>query len=280
MKIVITGSKGFVGKVLINKLRSNSSQIVEIDLEQGFDLMDWDSLRFIDKFDVLIHLAAKSYVPDSFENPSSFYKTNVLGTLNALELCRKHKAKIIYTSSYVYGTPQYIPIDENHPVNAFNPYAQSKLIGEDLCKAYHRDFDVPVIIFRPFNIYGKGQNANFLIPQIIEQASQGKIKLKDPRPKRDFINVNDIVDAYIKALNTNFTEIQTFNLGSGHSTSIQELTKIVKKNIMTDLSVEFSGEQRKNEVLETKADVSRAKKLLCWEPKVSIENGILNILNI
>jgi len=143
LKVAITGSRGFVGRAIVNRLKDLEVGLIEIDFELGYDMTDWNSLSNIVHFDVLIHLAAKTYVPDSFKNPESFYKTNVIGTLNALELCRKYKAKMIYTSSYVYGNPQYLPIDETHLVNAFNPYAQSKLLGEDLCKAYYRDFDVP-----------------------------------------------------------------------------------------------------------------------------------------
>ena len=112
MKVAITGSRGFVGKVLVQELLKQNVQIIEIDFETGYDLLDWESLGKIEPFDALVHLAAKSFVPDSFKNPASFYENNIVGTLNALELCRKHKAKMIYTSSYVYGTPEYLPIDE------------------------------------------------------------------------------------------------------------------------------------------------------------------------
>jgi len=197
MKIAITGSRGFVGSFLSKRLIELNFDIVEIDLEVGYDITNWDSISTVENFDLLIHLAAKSYVPDSLKNPVEFYKTNILGTINALEMCRKLDVKIIFASSYVYGTPQYLPIDENHPVEAFNPYSQSKLIGEDLCRSYSRDFNVPAIILRPFNIYGKGQSSDFLVPLILNQAEKGIVKLKDSRPKRDFIYIEDVVDAFI-----------------------------------------------------------------------------------
>lgn len=280
MKVAITGSRGFIGTALVQKLRNYKIEIIEIDILLGYNLLDWESLLTIKKFDVLIHLAAKSYVPESFTNPSSFYTTNVIGTLNALELCKKYEARMIFTSSYVYGTPEYLPINENHPLVAFNPYAQSKLIGEDLCKAYHRDFDVPVIVFRPFNIYGKGQNDNFLIPSIIKQATSGKVMLKDPRPKRDFIYINDVVDAYLQAIYSDFSSVEFINLGSGVSTSIKEITQLIEEKFNKKVSIVFSGEKRKNEVLETRADISKANKLLHWKPKVSIEDGITNMLDL
>jgi UDP-glucose 4-epimerase len=185
---------------------------------------------------------------------------------------------MIYVSSYVYGTPEYLPIDENHPVKAFNPYAQSKLLSEELCKGYNRDFDIPVTIFRPFNIYGPGQNPVFLIPSIIAQAKTGKIKLEDPRPRRDFIYIDDVVNAYSKAIDTNFKKVEIFNLGSGISTSIHELTTIIQNKISDNISVEFSGVERKNEVLDTIANIDKAKALLYWIPRCSLQHGIEEML--
>ncbi|MDG1901166.1 MAG: NAD-dependent epimerase/dehydratase family protein [Bacteroidales bacterium] len=279
MKVAITGSRGFVGKVLVQELLKQNVQIIEIDFETGYDLLDWESLGKIEPFDALVHLAAKSFVPDSFKNPASFYENNIVGTLNALELCRKHKAKMIYTSSYVYGTPEYLPIDEIHTTVAFNPYAQSKLIGEDLCKAYNRDFGIPIVVLRPFNIFGKGQSNNFLIPLIINQASQGKVYLKDSRPKRDFIFIDDVVNAYVKSINIDITNFEVFNIGSGKSTSIAELVAIISKHYKTPIDISFSEEQRKNEVLDTIANISKAKELLNWEPTVSLFDGITKILD-
>jgi len=146
-----------------------------------------------------------------------------------LELCRINHAKMIFFSSYVYGHPQYQPIDENHPIQAFNPYSQTKVICESLCEGYNRDFKVPVIIFRPFNIYGTGQNPDFLIPTIIQQAKSGKIVIKDDRPKRDYIHVEDIVKAIVAAIEAGNTDnsIKTYNLGTGESYSVKEIADIV-----------------------------------------------------
>jgi nucleoside-diphosphate-sugar epimerase len=278
MRVAVTGSGGFLGKHLINQLNSSGHDIIEVDLIKGFDITDWESISSISGFDVLVHLAALSFVPKAFENPAEFYRTNVIGTVNALELCRLNNARIIFTSSYVYGDPDYLPIDEGHPLKAFNPYAQSKLMGEDLCKAYHRDFDVPVCIFRPFNIYGSGQASHFLIPLILNQAKVGMVQLKDPRPKRDFIHINDVVSAYVKAVELNFQNAETYNLGSGTSTSIGDIIEILKELSEEDIQVEFTNEHRKNEVLETVADISLAKEILKWKPKIVFRNGISELL--
>ena len=274
MKIAITGSCGFIGYHLIKKLLKLNYKFIEIDIKKGIDITDWQQLKIIEKFDVLIHLAAKSFVPDSYKYPREFYSTNINGTLNVLELCRIYSAKIIYISSYVYGNPEYSPIDENHPVQAFNPYAQSKLIGEQLCQGYLRDFNVPVIIFRPFNIYGKGQNENFLISSIIKQASSGKIVLKDPKPKRDLVNIDDAIEACIKAIEFNRTSFEIFNIGSGISYSVKEIAEMIAMILNYNIEIKFSGEKRRNEVMDTIADISKAKSLLSWEPSTNLEDGI------
>jgi len=279
MRIIVTGSKGFIGSKLVPRLKHDGYDVLELDISDGVDVTDWDQLKSYSSFDCVIHLACLTYVPDSYKIPQDFYRVNVLGTLNMLELCRLNNANMIFASSYVYGVPDYLPIDENHPVNAFNPYAQSKLIGEQLCQGYHRDFNVPVIIFRPFNIYGKGQKEDFLIPSIIKQASSGTVSLKDSRPKRDFIYIDDVIDAYCKAIEYEIDEFNIFNIGSGKSYSISEILEIIKSKYDLELELEFSEERRPNEILETIANIKRAKTLLNWAPTTSMTKGIGLMIN-
>jgi UDP-glucose 4-epimerase len=198
MKIAISGSEGFIGQALKSKLSLNiNTELICIDIKNGDDLSYKKILDRIKEFDVFVHLAALSFVPDSYTKPHTFFDINFNTTLNALELCRKYKAKMIFLSSYVYGKPHYLPIDEKHPINAFNPYAQTKIIGEKLCESYNKDFNVPCFILRPFNIYGPRQNSLFLLPSILEQikAGQKKILLNDPTPRRDFVNIYDVIEA-------------------------------------------------------------------------------------
>ena len=279
MRIIVTGSKGFIGSKLVPRLKHDGYDVLELDISDGIDITDWDQLKSNSHFDCVIHLACLTYVPDSYEIPKDFYRVNILGTLNMLELCRLNNAKMIFASSYVYGVLDYLPIDENHPVKAFNPYAQSKLIGEQLCQGYHRDFNVPVIIFRPFNIYGKGQKEDFLIPSIIKQASSGTVSLKDSRPKRDFIYIDDVIDAYCKAIEYEIDEFNIFNIGSGKSYSISEILEIIKSKYDLELELEFSEERRPNEILETIANIKRAKTLLNWAPTTSMTKGIGLMIN-
>ncbi|MFV0472121.1 MAG: NAD-dependent epimerase/dehydratase family protein [Paludibacteraceae bacterium] len=276
MKILITGSSGFIGKYLRDELTKTNHELFFFDISEGIDISDWNTAKNINGMDVVIHLANLSFVPDSYREPRKFYEVNYLGTLNMLELCRQNKAKMIYFSSYMYGTPQYQPIDENHPVSAYNPYAQTKLICENLCEGYNRDFRVPIIIFRPFNIYGNGQNPNFLIPTIINQAKSGKIIVKDDRPKRDYVHVTDIVNAVLKAIETiiEITGLQTYNLGSGESHSVKKIIDIVRLLSGNNIAYECTQEIRPNEVMDTVADISKIKKELGWEPKMPLEEGL------
>ena len=274
MKIAVTGSYGFVGSHLVKRLIEMGVDIICLDIKNGIDITDWTQVQGTEKFDVLIHLAAKSYVPDSYKLPRDFYYTNIVGTVNALELCRIHKAKMVYTSSYVYGKPKYLPVDEKHPISAFNPYAQSKIIGEHLCKGYNRDFGISVIILRPFNIFGIGQNDNFLIPSIIKQAKSGNILLKDPNPQRDFVYIDDVIEAYIKCIEYNDSSFEIFNIGFGKSYSVKKIAEIIANNLNQELKIEFSNERRKNEIVNTVADITKANNLLNWKPNISLKKGL------
>ncbi|MDD3876063.1 MAG: NAD(P)-dependent oxidoreductase [Bacteroidales bacterium] len=276
--IAITGSSGFIGKHLLNHFKRLHYKIVEIDLTKGIDITKKEDLDKIQHFDIIIHLAARSFVPDSFIYPEAFFYNNFLSTLNVLELARKYNAKVIFFSSYLYGTPIYLPIDEKHPLAPHNPYAQSKLICEDLCEGYFRDFNVPVIIFRPFNIYGEGQGLSFLIPSIISQLENKEINLKDPRPKRDFIFIDDVVSAVIKAVEYSKNDFQVFNLGSGISSSINDVVNIILSLTAHKPSLNFSKEYRQGEVMDTVANITKSRLLLEWTPVFDIRTGLERIL--
>jgi len=276
-KIAITGSAGFVGSHLLSILeKDNNVELILMDIQSGIDICDWNQIKDI-KADVFIHLANKSYVPDSYKYPLDFYNVNINSTLNILELARINNAKLIYLSSYIYGHPQYLPIDEKHPVSAFNPYAQTKAICESLCEGYSRDFNMPIIIFRPFNIYGKGQNSQFLIPAIIQQIKNNeKIVIKDDRPKRDYIHVSDVVQAICLAMDYIMKSdgLEIYNLGSGISYSVKDVVNVLFELTNTKADYHVSNERRPNEILDTIADVSKIKEKMNWKPEISIIEGL------
>ncbi len=182
-------------------------------------------------------------------------------------------------SSYLYGVPKYQPIDELHPIHPNNPYALSKANAEDWCRFYSLHFDVPIAIFRPFNIYGPGQGKLFLIPKIINQIFEDKkIELDDLSPRRDYLYLDDLVDALLYSMSRR-SHFDIFNIGSGRSLSVEEIVRVIQDCAGTSLTVQTRGKMRRNEIPDLIADISKAKQFLDWSPKISFEDGIGLILS-
>ena len=278
LRIAVAGSDGFVGKHVCAQLEQQGHEIVRIDLAQGFDLSDPKAHESIPEVDCFIHLANLVYVPGSYENPALYYRVNYMTTLNALEVCRKYTARLVYISSYVYGPPQYLPVDEKHPVCPFNPYAQTKVICEKLCEGYHRDFGVKVSIVRPFNIYGVGQKGMLLIPEIIGQLKDGKeeIHLKASSPRRDYINVVDVASAIFTCAMSK-EEYGVYNACSGESVSVKEITEIINRYLKKKVRFSFSASDRPNEVDESRGSCEKLKAI-GWTASINFEAGIKELL--
>lgn len=281
MKVIVSGSEGFLGKHVSELLRAKEIEVIPLDIETGFDLSLSDAYEQLPSADHFIHLANMVYVPMSYENPYLFYRINYMTTLNALEYCRMHNAHFIYASSYIYGRARYLPVDESHPVAPFNPYAETKVICENMCRNYNKYFGVKSSVLRPFNLYGVGQKGRLLIPEIVSQIKRGSdIRLKASSPRRDFINVIDVARAFVACLEDQ-SECSFFNVCSGKSYSIKELTDFFVKDAKEfgiDLKFSFSEEDRKNEVDETVGTYSLIHEKLGWEPTISMEEGVRTIL--
>ncbi|HNW99339.1 MAG TPA: NAD(P)-dependent oxidoreductase [Bacteroidales bacterium] len=272
MNILVTGSEGFIGKLLVAQLMSKGYNVKTFDYKDG-DITKADSLNIFDESDIkhIFHLAAKTFVPDSWKNPYDFYNVNVLGTTNVLGFCRKNNCSLTYISSYVYGNPDYLPIDENHKLKSYNPYSNSKILAEGICSCFADNYRIKTCIIRPFNVYGVNQLEVFLIPEIIKKVYNDKIiEVMDLKPKRDFVFVDDVVDALMLSVDKE----GIYNVGSGYSVSVEEIIKIVLK--VTSIKKEYSSKNisRENEVFDVIANISKAKKELNWQPKTSIEEGI------
>jgi nucleoside-diphosphate-sugar epimerase len=276
--IAISGSSGFVGSRLSSTLREENAEVIEVDMKTGTDVTDWLQLERIARIDVLIHLASRTSIPDSFQRPRESLHVNINGTLNMLELCRKYNAKMIFaSSSAVYGRPEYLPIDETHPFRGENPYAFSKIVGEELCRKYHEWFGMRINIARSFNIYGPGQASDSMIISMVDQAKTGRILLKDPHPRRDFVFVDDVVEAYLRMIECDVS-FDIFNIGTGQTYSVQQVVDVFRFVIRRPVEVQFTGEKREGEIEETRADISKARTLLRWNPKVDVASGIRKIL--
>ena len=277
-KILITGSEGFVGKNLIRYLKNYSFQIIETK-DKSFDLKLNESWKQIEKCDYLIHLAGKSFVPKSWEEPARFIENNILLITNALEYCRVNKTKLIFLSSYLYGNCKKMPIKENAPIEATNPYALSKLLSEKLCNFYKNNFQVNNIILRVFNLYGPGQPKEYLLSKITNQVKyENIIKVDDLSPKRDYVYIDDLCSAIVKAINYKGKE-HIFNIGSGKSYSVKEVIDFIQNIYGTSFNIKEKKLIRNNEILNTIADINLAKKELEWFPIYDLKEGLIKIKN-
>ncbi|GAB6189628.1 NAD-dependent 4,6-dehydratase LegB [Marinitoga arctica] len=302
MKVLVTGAEGFIGshltEMLVEKgynvkafVRYNfqnnwgwlekSKYLKDIEIYTG-DIRDYDSVYDAMKdVDVVFHLAALIGIPYSYISPLAYIKTNTEGTYNVLEAARKlNIQRVIHTStSEIYGTAQYVPIDENHPYNPQSPYAASKAAADHLALSYYRSFELPVTIIRPFNTYGPRQSARAIIPTIISQILAGKkqIKLGNLTPTRDLNYVKDTANGFITVGLHEKTIGDVFNLGTGKEISIGDLAK--KLINLTGKEVEIvTDKQRlrpqKSEVERLLSNPEKAMKLTGWKPQYTLDEGL------
>jgi nucleoside-diphosphate-sugar epimerase len=278
--ILVTGSTGFVGQVLVHRLEQRGDIVHNFARSIGNDILDKGVFRpFMEKGIVAVfHLAGLTFVPDSWGNSAEFYSVNCLGTQHALEFCRAVGAHMIYISAYVYGVPQYLPIDERHPVVPNNPYSHSKWLGEELCRFYANNMGVKATVLRGFNLYGPGQDNRFLLPWIIMQAKEGKkIVVKDDTPRRDYIHVDDFVGACILAMQTS-DQFRIFNVGSGYSLSVREIIEAVIRTAGNSVGWSCTGEVRPNEITDTVADCRVIYRDLGWRASKTLAESLPDMM--
>lgn len=272
-RILVTGATGFIGTQLVPRLRADGYEVIEAGRASG-DTADQATWKRLPPTDIVVHLAAKSFVPDSWDHPGLFVRTNLLGTVEALEYCRAHGARFVFPSSYLYGDVLRQPIAEGTTLVAKNPYALSKKLAEEACQFYADRFSIQTTILRPFNIYGPGQSDTFLIPTILNQLKAGKeIHVKDLEPRRDYVYLVDVIEAMVKAV-ARAGSFGVFNLGSGTSHSVSELIQTIQDVWGTDLPVRVDGLRRQGEVMDTVADISRAQRDLGWTPRFTLRKGL------
>ena len=274
--VLVTGADGFIGSRLVSALRALGYVVLSHSRRQG-DIKDCH-LSF-EGVGHVFHLAARTFVPDSWAAPLSFYEANLLGTVNVLEFCRAQAASVTLMSSYVYGPPERLPISEIEPLCAFNPYSQTKILAEETGLYYQRQFGVPVTILRPFNVYGPGQDRRFLIPTILTQAvdsGRAAIVVADLRPRRDYIFISDLVDLLTR---TAFRrEGGIFNAGSGSSWGVADVVALVNGLLPLPKLVHSNGLMRPDEVIDVIADISRARYEFSWTPRVTLRDGLRDTL--
>jgi len=276
-EILVTGANGFVGRALCEALRARGHAVVELSHWDG-DIADPKTLDVLGSVEHVFHLAARTFVPDSWQDPFGFQKTNVLGTANVLEYCHKRCARMTFVSAYLYGMPDQLPVSETATPKPNNPYALSKYLAEQVCSFYAGRYQTPVTVIRPFNVFGPGQKLHFLVPHIVSQVRNGQsIRVKDLTPRRDYVYVDDLVEALVSTLSASWG-YELLNVGSGGSLGVGELISIVQLVAGTNLPVHQNGEIRRNEIPEVYADIAKARALLHWQPKTTFAQGIEQIL--
>lgn len=303
-KVLVTGAEGFIGSHLVEQLVDKGAQVTAFVLYNSFNSWGWldtfskSKLRKIkvvlgdirstqsvdvamEGVDYVFHLAALIGIPFSYHSQDLYVDTNIKGTLNVLQFARKYKVqKVIHTStSEVYGTAQYVPIDEKHPINPQSPYAATKAAADYLALSFYRSFDLPVDILRPFNVFGPRQSARAVIPTIITQILSGKkdIFLGNIETTRDFNYVDNTTDAFLKLAATTSVKGEIYNAGTNSEISMRDLVDMIAKVVNRKVKIvqdKVRIRPEKSEVMRLCCDFSKIKQRCGWRPVVSLEEGI------
>lgn len=301
--VLVTGAGGFIGSHLTERLvelgattkafvRYNSrndwgllealpkKSLEGIEVIAG-DLRDCEAVRMAAKdTDIIFHLGSLIAIPYSYIHPIETIQTNISAVLNVLTAAREFNCeKVVHTStSEVYGTAEYVPIDEKHPLQGQSPYSASKIGADKIAESYYRSFGLSVATIRPFNTFGQRQSARAVIPTIITQAlAERKIYLGSLHPTRDYTYVEDLVEAFIKVAKSPKSVGEVINIGSNFEISIGDLAQKIVQLIGNDAEIitdESRIRPKKSEVERLWCDNTKAKKLLKWEPKISLEEGL------
>ncbi len=274
---LVTGAGGFIGQALCERLHAEGQSVLALTSAHG-DVAAARTWHTLPPARVVYHLAGRSFVPDSWSLGPEFVATNVAGTERALAYCREHGTRLVLASAYVYGIPRRLPIRESDQAAANNPYALTKRLAEQLCEFAAQYQGVTATALRIFNVFGPGQRAEFLIPKILQQVREGQeIRLLDLSPRRDYVYLSDVVDAFIKAADVS-TGFHAFNVGSGMSLSVAEIVDKIQAVAGTRLPVASDSVERRHEIPDVVADISLAHQMLGWRPRLSFEAGIEHIL--
>ena len=303
-KVLITGSEGFIGSHLTERLIVEGCDVRAFVLYNFTNLWGWlDSLpknilkkieiitgdvrdkNVVDKamkdIDVVFHLAALIGIPFSYHSPDSYVDTNIKGTLNILQSSLNNKVKrvLVTSTSEVYGTARYVPLDEKHPKQGQSPYSATKIGADHMAESFYRSFDLPVSIVRPFNTYGPRQSARAVIPTIITQLLSGKekIKLGSLHPTRDYVFVKDAVEGFIEIAKSSKTIGEEINIASQKEISIGELADRLIKMINPKakiLSDKIRIRPKKSEVERLLGSNKKIKKLTKWKTRYSFDKGL------
>ncbi|MEB3238267.1 MAG: SDR family oxidoreductase [Candidatus Sericytochromatia bacterium] len=276
MRLVLTGATGFLGAAAARAFGAAGHEVVPFARSLGHDLGTGQAVPAIVAAapDAIVHLAGRTFVPESWREPALFVRDNVMATQEVLDACRLTGASLLHVSAYVYGQPCYLPIDERHPVAPGTPYAHSKWLAEELCRFQAGAFGVPLTVLRPFNIYGPGQRPPMLVADLASQLLRdGRMKVLDLEPRRDFLHVDDFSAALVRILDAGAWG-HTFNVGSGRSHSVREVVEILAAAWPGGADWACSEQVRPAEVPDVVADCGALRDVVGWAPSVTFEKGL------
>ncbi|MEX2721730.1 MAG: GDP-mannose 4,6-dehydratase [Candidatus Wukongarchaeota archaeon] len=295
MRCLVTGGAGFIGSELVKQLVQNRAEVTVLDdfssgLRENLrglraivmygDIRDEDFVRkVVHDQEVIFHLAARPFIPSCYLRPKEFFEINAVGTLNLLLAARDYDPEIFVnvSSSEVYGTAQYVPMDEKHPTFPHSTYAVSKLAADRLCYTIFKEQNLPIVIVRPFNTYGPKETHPYIVPTIISQFAKGnRLKLGNLSTSRDLTFVSDTVNALLLAGKAKNAIGETINIGTEKDVSIKELLELIAK-IMNIEEYEVELDPRKlrpHDVEKLVASNKKAKEILAWMPKTSLQEGL------
>ena len=301
-RILVTGADGFIGSHLTEALLHAAAKVKAFAHYNSFNSWGWlediDHLNeievisgdirdsyFLEKvskgIDIIFHLGALISIPYSYSTPNSYIETNIKGTLNICQAALQNGIdKLIHTStSEVYGTAMYVPINEKHPLQAQSPYAATKIGADAIAESFYRSFNLPICIARPFNTYGPRQSARAVIAAIITQIALGskKIKLGNIKPTRDFNYVKDICQGFLKIAESDKATGEILNIGSNYEISISNVFMMIGKIMNANVQIMEDTERirpERSEVMRLLCDNSKIKQLTGFKPKYDLERGL------
>lgn len=264
LKVLLSGSTGFIGSALYDQL---DHQFEFILLPRSLELASSE------KADVFFHTAGITAGRKGAASKDPAINLEI--TSRALETAAAAGVKrFVHAGSYIYGIPQYLPIDEDHPLSSLSPYMGSKLQSEELIKSFAEKNNISAVSLRIFNVYGPGQKPGTVISDLLAQINNSEITLGDPTPERDYVHVKDVVSAFALAATAQIRGFEAINIGSGTSISVEDLAKIVLKYKNSHAQLIFKPEQRANQIPEVRAAIGKAKRLLGWSPRITLEEGL------